>query len=92
MPGFGVNANNGDDTVPQLGAAGMYTPEEVWAIMVYERNLSTEEAVKAERSGNTDPAAKATPVDAELPADRGAGSTTSTALATTTTTTTKAGQ
>jgi len=42
MPGFGLNPNNGDPTVPQLGKGGMYTPEEVWAIMIYERNLSTE--------------------------------------------------
>lgn len=40
MPGFGVNPNQGDTSVPQLGARGMLSPEEVWAIVVYERALS----------------------------------------------------
>ncbi|HKY15127.1 MAG TPA: cytochrome c [Microthrixaceae bacterium] len=44
MPGFGLNPNQGDTTVPQLGPAGMLTPEQVWAIVVYERNLSTQRA------------------------------------------------
>jgi hypothetical protein len=80
MPGFGVNANNGDATVPQLGAGGMYTPEQVWAIMVYERNLSSEEAIKAKRAGATDPAYADTPVD------ESAGGPASTSSTTTTTT------
>jgi hypothetical protein len=42
MPGFGVNPNNGDTSVPQLGAQGMLTPEEVWALVAYERAMSTE--------------------------------------------------
>jgi len=42
MPGLGSNANFGDPKVPQLGTEGMLTPEEVWAIVVYERNLSVE--------------------------------------------------
>jgi len=42
MPGFGINPNQGDTTVPQLGARGMLSPEEVWAIVVYERHLSQE--------------------------------------------------
>ncbi len=42
MPGFGINPNNGDTKVPQLGAGGMLSPEEVWAIVVYERSLSVE--------------------------------------------------
>jgi mono/diheme cytochrome c family protein len=75
MPGFGVNANFGDTTTPQLGAAGMYSPEEVWAIMTYERNLSKEEAIKAQRAGDTDPGDIATPVEA------GAGGPTTTTTA-----------
>lgn len=42
MPGFGTNANLNDANVPQLGATGMLSPEEVWAIVVYERALSTQ--------------------------------------------------
>lgn len=42
MPGFGVNANNGAaDDVRQFGAEGMLSPEQVWAIVTYERNLSS---------------------------------------------------
>ncbi|MCC6224839.1 MAG: cytochrome c [Microthrixaceae bacterium] len=50
MPGFGINPNNGDTSVPQLGKGSMYTPEVAWAVMVYERNLSTERAAIAARS------------------------------------------
>jgi len=42
MPGFGTNANLNDAKTPQLGATGMLSPEEVWAIVVYERALSTQ--------------------------------------------------
>jgi mono/diheme cytochrome c family protein len=42
MPGFGLNANNGDDTVPQLGPDGMLTAEQVYAIVIYERHLDTQ--------------------------------------------------
>jgi mono/diheme cytochrome c family protein len=42
MPGFGVNPNKGLRNVPQLGDGGMLSPEAVWAIVVYERKLSTE--------------------------------------------------
>lgn len=43
MPGFGTNPNFGDATTPATAdTTGMYGPEEVWAIVVYERNLSTE--------------------------------------------------
>lgn len=73
MPGFASNANDGNLDVPQLGKAGMLGPEEAWAIMVYERNLSKERPdliaqglnpgdVKA---GATDP--NAVPVTAALP-------------------------
>jgi hypothetical protein len=44
----------------------MYTPEEVWAIVMYERNLSTEEAIKAKRAGVTDPALSDSPVDKDV--------------------------
>lgn len=57
MPGFGLNPNQGDTTVPQIGPLGMLTPEQVWAIVVYERNFTTERpdlrvAASAE-AGNT---------------------------------------
>jgi len=43
MPGFGVNANNGTtDDARKFGTAGMLNPEQVWAIVTYERNLSAE--------------------------------------------------
>lgn len=43
MPGFGVNANNGTtDDVRKFGAEGMLSPEQVWSIVTYERNLSQE--------------------------------------------------
>jgi mono/diheme cytochrome c family protein len=42
MPGFGLNANNGDSTVPQLGPNGMLTAEQVYAIVTYERHLDTQ--------------------------------------------------
>jgi hypothetical protein len=65
MPGFGINPNQGDLTVPQLGAGGMYTPEEVWAIMTYERNLTVQqqqselgEAVPVADAGPLQPGAR----------------------------------
>jgi hypothetical protein len=62
MPGFGINANlELGPPVPQLGAGGMYTPEEVWAIMMYERNLSAMEADAVQPGA--DPSAVATSVD-----------------------------
>jgi mono/diheme cytochrome c family protein len=42
MPGFGLNSNNGDPTVPQLGPNGMLTAEQVYAIVIYERHLDTQ--------------------------------------------------
>lgn len=43
MPGFGVNANNGaTDDVRKFGTEGMLSPEQVWSIVTYERNLSQE--------------------------------------------------
>lgn len=58
MPGFGVNPNLGDPKVPQLGVGGMFGPEEVWAIVVYERNLSQE------RPDLNGPGVTVTPVNA----------------------------
>lgn len=47
MPGFGLNASNGlPSDRRQFGPAGMLSPEQVWAIVTYERNLSSERAVK----------------------------------------------
>lgn len=47
MPGFGLNPNNGTpDDRRQFGPAGMLSPEQVWAIVTYERNLTTERAVQ----------------------------------------------
>ena len=53
MPGFGVNRNTGkeDDGVPDFGPEGMLTPEEVWAIVTYERNLSNDSTVKSPLAG-----------------------------------------
>ena len=65
MPGFGLNANNGDTTAPQLGAAGMLTPEQVWAIITYERSLDKEQAAQAASS-----ASAATPVAATQTASK----------------------
>lgn len=43
MPGFGVNAMDGNpDDRRNFGAEGMLSPEQVWAIVNYERNLSVE--------------------------------------------------
>jgi mono/diheme cytochrome c family protein len=41
MPGFGVNPSAGLTDVPQLGLGGEYTPEQVWAVVAYERSLSS---------------------------------------------------
>jgi hypothetical protein len=60
MPGFGINANAGDPLVPQLGAGSMYTPEEVWAIMMYERDFTRQNAVKALNPEATAASAEAT--------------------------------
>lgn len=43
MPGFGLNPNDGALTAPrQLGKRGMLDPMQIWAIVVYERNLSNQ--------------------------------------------------
>ncbi len=67
MPGFGLNPNQGTGGVPQLGVDGMLSPEEVWAIVVYERNLSKEAALKAGAAppgATPDPAASAPETEA----------------------------
>lgn len=53
MPGFGVNRNTGKEAegVPDFGPEGMLTPEEVWAIITYERNLSNDSTVKTPLAG-----------------------------------------
>ena len=53
MPGFGVNRNTGqsDKGVPDLGAEGMLTADQVWAIVTYERNLSNASTVKSPIAG-----------------------------------------
>ncbi|HBX77577.1 MAG TPA: hypothetical protein DEG43_08020 [Acidimicrobiaceae bacterium] len=51
MPGFGVNANNGaTDDRRKFGPAGIYSPEQIWAIVTYERNLSAVRAGAASGS------------------------------------------
>ena len=59
MPGFGINANEtavnavGDPRQPSAdnpakgSHEGMYTPDQVWAVVTYERNLSVEMANQA---------------------------------------------
>ncbi len=56
MPGFGVNRNTGrsDEGVPDLGKEGQLTPEQVWAIVTYERNLSNASTVKSPVAGTAE--------------------------------------
>ncbi len=67
MPGFGVNRNTGqaDKGVPDKGAEGMLTPEEVWAIVTYERNLDNDSTVKSPLAGTSQ---SPTFADVKLPA------------------------
>jgi mono/diheme cytochrome c family protein len=53
MPGFGVNRNTGqsDKGIPDLGAEGLLTADQVWAIVTYERNLSNNSTVKSPIAG-----------------------------------------
>lgn len=69
MPGFGINANEvavnavGDPRQPSADNPakgdheGMYTPNQVWAIVTYERNLSVEMANQPGSSLNASVAA-----------------------------------
>ncbi len=56
MPGFGVNRNSGrsDEGIPDLGKEGQLTPEQVWAIVTYERNLSNASTVKSPVAGTAE--------------------------------------
>ena len=56
MPGFGVNRNTGqaDKGIPDLGAEGQLAPEQVWAIITYERNLSNDSTVKTPLAGTSE--------------------------------------
>ena len=56
MPAFGANPNTGqsEEGVPDLGEAGMLEPEQVWAIVTYERNLSNDSTVKSPVAGTSE--------------------------------------
>jgi hypothetical protein len=56
MPAFGANPNTGqaDKGVPDLGPRGMLHPEQIWAIVTYERNLSNDSTVKTLDAGTAD--------------------------------------
>ena len=56
MPAFGANPNTGqsEQGVPDLGEAGMLEPEQVWAIVTYERNLSNDSTVKSPVAGTSE--------------------------------------
>lgn len=56
MPAFGANPNTGqsEEGVPDLGEAGMLEPEQVWAIVTYERNLSNDSTVKTPVAGTSE--------------------------------------
>jgi mono/diheme cytochrome c family protein len=56
MPAFGANPNTGqaDKGVPDLGPRGMLHPEQIWAIVTYERNLSNDSTVKTPDAGTAD--------------------------------------
>ncbi len=56
MPGFGVNRNTGrsDEGIPDLGKEGQLAPEQVWAIVTYERNLSNDSTVKSPIAGTAE--------------------------------------
>jgi mono/diheme cytochrome c family protein len=68
MPGFGANPNTGqeDKGIPDLGAEGMLTPAQVWAVVTWERNLSNDTTVKTPVAGT---AASPTFADVVLPDD-----------------------
>lgn len=54
MPAFGANPNANDEDVPDLGPSGMLHPEQVWAIVTYERNLSNDSTVKSPVAGTAE--------------------------------------
>jgi hypothetical protein len=53
MPAFGLNPNTGqaEAGVPDKGPDGMLAPEQVWAVITYERNLSNDSTVKTPDAG-----------------------------------------
>jgi mono/diheme cytochrome c family protein len=67
MPGFGVNRNTGKEAegVPDFGPEGLLTPEEVWAIVTYERNLSNDSTVKSPLAGTIE-----SPTFVDVPRDQ----------------------
>lgn len=68
MPGFGVNRNTGqgDKGIPDLGARGLLTEAEVWAVVTYERNLSNDTTVKSPVAGTAN-----SPTFADVPQTEG---------------------
>ncbi len=87
MPAFGLNPNFGDTTItpgdsgiPQLGKDGMFTPEMVWAIMMYERNLDVERSqIDAQHPGDDSSSsiqgiASTEPTTTTVPASSGSSS------------------
>ena len=55
MPAFGLNPNSGQSEmgVPDKGEAGLLAPEQVWAVITYERNLSNDSTVKSPVAGTS---------------------------------------
>jgi hypothetical protein len=59
MPGFGLNANDAStEDLRQFGPAGLFSPEQIWAVVTYERNLSVERAPAVEAESRTAAAAQ----------------------------------
>jgi len=56
MPAFGLNPNTGqaEQGVPDKGATSMLAPEQVWAVITYERNLSNDSTVKTPVAGTSE--------------------------------------
>lgn len=65
MPGFGLNPSAGIADTPQLGAAGMYTPEQVWAVTMYVGALDTAPTT----TGSTEAAASNNTTTTTAPAE-----------------------
>lgn len=52
MPGFGLNPNDGaENDRGGFGAAGVFTPEQVWAVVTYTRSLTLENPVERATAG-----------------------------------------
>lgn len=69
MPGFGINPSAGVANTPQLGPGGMYSVEQVWAVVSYERSQSdkatSEATVPTTDQITSTAAAEAAPADGE---------------------------